>query len=242
MGYVGWAAAATGAGAAAAAWVTRGRSSAVLAPSVWRGPASRRALALTFDDGPSEGTADVLELLHRFGVRATFFQCGANAERLPGAARAVSQAGHEIGNHTYSHARLWLRTPAFIETEIARAQRVLTDVHGAPPRLFRAPYGVRWPGLASAQRRHGLLGVMWTLLARDWAASGAAVATRIERGGRHPGAIVCLHDGRELAERPAIASTLDALRRVLPVLRDDGFEFDTVSGLLAARPAQNRPG
>ena len=219
----------------AAAWATRGRSSTVFAPSVWHGPDSRRALALTLDDGPSEGTAEVLELLERHRVRATFFQCGANAERLPDAARAVSRAGHEIGNHTYSHAHLWLRTPSFIEGEVARAQQVLGEVHGqAPPRLFRAPYGVRWPGLGGAQRRHGLLGVMWTMLGRDWAAPAEGVAARLVDGAR-PGGIICLHDGRELTVRPDIASTLGTLRIALPRLIDQGYEFLTVNELLGGK-------
>jgi peptidoglycan-N-acetylglucosamine deacetylase len=195
-------------GAGTAAWAVRGRSSTLMAPSVWRG--------------------------HEFHARATFFQCGANAERLPSAARAVSQAGHEIGNHTYSHPRLWLRTPAFIDAEVTRAQIALTAIHGgAPPHLFRAPYGVRWPGLAAAQRRHSLLGVMWTVLARDWVAGVAAdaVAASLERGAS-PGGILCLHDDRELAARPDIAATVSALSRALPVLADRGYRFETVSALL----------
>src|SRR5215471_16707317 len=100
------------AGAAAvagAAWAVRGRSSAVFAPSIWRGPRDRRAIALTFDDGPSESTPALLELLARQNVPATFFQCGANIERLPHIARAVSDAGHEIGNHTGSHPMFCFR-------------------------------------------------------------------------------------------------------------------------------------
>jgi peptidoglycan/xylan/chitin deacetylase (PgdA/CDA1 family) len=185
-------------------------------------------LALTFDDGPSESTPDLLALLDRHHVPATFFQCGANADRLPAAAREVSAARHEIGNHTYSHARLWLRSSGFIETEVARAQQSLAAIHGQPPRLFRAPYGVRWPGLAAVQRRHHLLGVMWTVLGRDWTASAETVAARLERGAR-PGAIFCLHDGRELAIRPDLSSTLNALRRSLPILLDAGYQFGTVS-------------
>lgn len=190
-------------------------------------------MALTFDDGPSESTAEILALLARFGARATFFQCGANAERLPELARAVSQAGHEIGNHTYSHAHLWLRSAMFIEGEVSRGQAALTAIHGAAaaPRLFRAPYGVRWPGLAAAQQRHGLMGVMWTVIARDWVDSGEAVAARIVRGAS-PGGIVCLHDGRVLKARPDVSATIAALERALPALIDCGYEFDTVSSLL----------
>ena len=117
-----------------AAWAVRGRSSTVFGPSVWRGDRSQRAIALTFDDGPSESTPRLLELLERHGARATFFQCGSNAERLPRLAREVSDAGHEIGNHTHSHQPLWLRAPSAVIDELTLAQFVLTEVHGAAPR------------------------------------------------------------------------------------------------------------
>ena len=96
-------AAAAGASAAFLAWAVRGRAARVFGPSVWRGPRDRRAIALTFDDGPSEGTPAVLEELARHGVPATFFQLGANVDRLPEIARTVREAGHEIGNHGYAH-------------------------------------------------------------------------------------------------------------------------------------------
>ncbi len=221
-----------GAAAAAgcAAWAVRGRSSQVFAPSVWRGPAARRAIALTFDDGPSERTPELLELLAQYGAAATFFQCGHNAERLPEIARAVSRAGHAIGNHTYSHPPLWLRSRAFIEDEVGRAQRALTGIHGAAPRLFRAPYGVRWPGLAAAQQRHALTGVMWSTMGRDWVAPAAQIARRLARGTR-PGAVFCLHDGRALSPNPDLHAMLSALETALPRWREGGYEFLTVPAL-----------
>ena len=114
--------AALGAGAAWMAWAVRGRSSAVFGPSVWRGRRDRRAVALTFDDGPSEGTPEILEILARYRVPATFFQCGANVERLPAVARAVSQAGHAIGNHSHTHPLFCFRSRRFIEDDLRRAQ------------------------------------------------------------------------------------------------------------------------
>jgi peptidoglycan/xylan/chitin deacetylase (PgdA/CDA1 family) len=218
----------------AAAWAVRGKSSSVFGPSVWRGSSGRRAVALTFDDGPSESTGGLLRLLEGHSARATFFQCGVNAERLKQAAREVSAAGHEIGNHTYSHPRLWLRTPAFVEDEVDRAQRTLEDVHGASPRYLRAPYGVRWFGLRRAQRRHGLLSVMWTAIGRDWKLDAAAVAARLLRSVT-PGAILCLHDGRGTSVRPDIANTLEAVARLLPALARRGYRFETLSEIL--RPA-----
>ena len=223
------------AGAAAAmlsgaAWAVRGRASQVFAPSVWRGPSTRRAIALTFDDGPSERTPELLALLAEYGAAATFFQCGHNAERLPEVARAVSRAGHAIGNHTFSHPALWLRSAAFIEDEVGRAQRALTAVHGAAPRLFRAPYGVRWPGLAAAKRRNGLTGVMWSTIGRDWVAPAGEIAQRLERGTR-PGAIFCLHDGRVLTPEPDLRPLLAALRMAMPRWRDEGLACVTVPAL-----------
>src|SRR4029450_2152997 len=104
--------------------------------------------------------------------RSTFFQCGIHARRLPGLVQSVAAAGHEVGNHTDTHAALWLRSPAFISGELERAQRALPDAGAARLKLFRAPYGVRWPGLRAAQERLGLMGVMWTLIGRDWTLSG----------------------------------------------------------------------
>jgi peptidoglycan/xylan/chitin deacetylase (PgdA/CDA1 family) len=218
-------------GVASAAWAVRGRSSQVFGESRWRGTPARRAIALTFDDGPSEGTLDLLEVLSLHKARATFFQVGVHAERHPEIARAVSQSGHEVGNHTYSHTALWLRSSAFIEGEIARAQQSLTALHSSPPAWFRAPYGVRWPGLAAAQRRHNLTGVMWTAIARDWVLPAEAIVQRLRRAVRS-GAIFCLHDGRALRPNPDIRPTVAALRQLLPLLRQQGYDLVTVSQLL----------
>lgn len=220
------------AGAAAwMAWAVRGRSSRMFGPSVWRGPRERRSIALTFDDGPSEGTSSILRLLDRYRIAATFFQCGANAERLPAIAREVALAGHEIGNHTYSHPRLYFRSPGFIESEIERAQEVLERVSGRAPVLFRPPLGVRWFGLGGALARHGLLNVMWTGIGSDWRLDAAAAARKLLRAASN-GAILCLHDGRGLRDKPDVSTTLETLGRLAPALCDRGFEFNTVSDLL----------
>src|SRR5882724_9036144 len=100
------------------AYAVRGRSSTLLAPSVYRGSRQRRSIALTFDDGPSEGTNQLLEILNRLGAPATFFVCGMNVQRLPQVVRATAAAGHEIGNHTYSHPALYLRSHRFISEEL----------------------------------------------------------------------------------------------------------------------------
>jgi len=224
---------AAGAGAASAfmAWAVRGRSSAVFGPSEWRGARAGRTLALTFDDGPSEGTPRILEALARHGVRATFFQCGANVERLPEIARAVRAAGHEIGNHSHTHPLFCFRSPTFIEMELARAQQAIERHTGARPVWFRAPFGVRWFGIGPAQRRLGLREVMWTAIGYDWKRKADAIIERMTASACG-GAILCLHDGRELRVRPEIGETVEAVRLLIPRLLEQGYQFETLSRLL----------
>jgi peptidoglycan/xylan/chitin deacetylase (PgdA/CDA1 family) len=213
------------------AWAVRGRSAQIFGPSVWRGSRQRRAVALTFDDGPSESTPRLLEALAHAQVAATFFQLGANVDRLPEVARAVAAGGHEIGNHGYSHALLCFRSAASIESELRRAQEAITKRAGVRPRWFRPPFGARWFGLAEAQRRLGLTGVMWTAIGYDWKLRPDAVAERMATGARN-GAILCLHDGRELRPRPDIGATIEAVERLIPRLREAGFRLETVGQLL----------
>src|SRR5581483_10216823 len=209
----------------------RGRSSSIFGPSVWRGARDRRAVSLTFDDGPSEGTPQILEILERYRIPATFFQVGANVERLPAVARSVRAAGHTIGNHSHTHPLFSLRNPRFIEQELRRAQETIERHTGETPRWFRAPFGVRWFGLGAAQRGLGLTGVMWTAIGYDWKRSPDAIyahlASRVSNG-----AIFCLHDGRELRAKPDISATVEAVRRLIPTLLEQGYELETVSRLL----------
>ena len=206
---------------------------------MYHGPGRRRSVALTFDDGPSEGSLRLIEYLAEEGIRATFFQCGQNVERHSGIARAIRDAGHEIGNHTYSHARLFPRigrrfywpTAALMAREVARAQNIIESETGVTPRLFRAPYGLRWWGLDAAQKQFDLLGVMWTVIGHDWEWPADRVARRVFRKAG-PGGIVCLHDGRDIQPSPDVSEMLKAVRQIVPVLKSQGYEFETVSELL----------
>lgn len=223
---------------AAAAWAVRGRSSEMFGNSVWRGPADRRAIALTFDDGPSESTPELLDVLDAHGARATFFVCGANVNRLPALVRDTAVRGHEIGNHSDTHPLLCAVTPAGVRNEIARAQEKIIAATGVTPRWFRAPYGVRWFGVGAAQRQMSLTGAMWTVLARDWTLPAAAIAARVETGAG-PGAIVCLHDGRALRPQPDVRQTIDGVRALLPRLTDQGYTFVTLTQLCPTSPPES---
>jgi len=212
-------------------WAVRGRSAAVFGRSVWRGDPRRRAVALTFDDGPSEGTPAILDILAQYRVPATFFQVGSNVERLPDVARAVAAAGHAIGNHSYAHPLFCFKSPAFIEADLRRAQQTIRAHTGVAPEWFRPPYGVRWFGMGRALRNLSLTGVMWTAIGYDWKRNSDAVfghlATSVSNG-----AILCLHDGRELQASPDIRATVEAVRRLVPTLLEQGYEFETVTRLL----------
>ena len=216
-----------------------GRSAQVFGPSVRRGGGRRRSIALTFDDGPSEGSLPLLEYLHAEGIKATFFVCGMNVERHPSIARAIAQAEHEIGNHTYSHARLcprlgWklnIKSPEEIFHEFARTQGIIVREAGVTPVLLRAPYGMRWHGLRAAQRQLGLLGVMWTVIGHDWEWRAEAISKLVLRKAT-PGGIVCLHDGRDIQPQPDIGETLQAVKQIIPILKAEGYAFETVSELL----------
>jgi peptidoglycan/xylan/chitin deacetylase (PgdA/CDA1 family) len=216
------------------AWAVRGKSSSVFAPSVWRGPNDRRVIALTFDDGPSESTPKILDILARHGAGATFFQCGANVERLPEIARDVADAGYEIGNHSHTHPYLFLRTPGAIAADMLRGQDAILTHTGVRPVWFRAPYGVRWPGLRAAQEKLQLTGVMWTAIGYDWSSTVEDVVAHMSRNARN-GAILCLHDGRELRAKPDVRVTIEAVRRLVPMLLDQGFKLETVSRLLCPK-------
>ncbi len=213
------------------AWAVRGRSAQVFGPSVWRGPRDRPAIALTFDDGPSESTPALLEILARHAVPATFFQCGANVERLPRAARGVALAGHEIGNHSYSHPLFCFHSSRFMERDLRRAQQAIAERSGAVPVWFRAPFGARWFGLRRALGRVGLRAVMWSAIGYDWRLKAEDVVDRLAAGVSN-GSILCLHDGRGLRVGPDIGATLDAVSRLVPMLLDRGYRFETVSRLL----------
>ncbi len=215
-----------------------GRASQIFGRSLHRGSQQGRRIALTFDDGPSEQTPELLEYLKQEGVTATFFLVGANVRRLPHIARAVAEAGHEIGNHTDTHLRLCprigyklnLQSPAAILRELTQAQQSIETATGVQSRLFRAPYGMRWFGLRGTQRRLGLTGVMWTVIGHDWEWNAGRIAEHVLANAA-PGGVICLHDSRDIQPDADIREMLTALRQIVPQLKRRGYSFETVSHL-----------
>ncbi len=226
-----WPFLALGGAAGVSAWAVRAPRSSLLGPVIWRGPRDAKAIAFTFDDGPSEGTMELLDLLDQHQARATFFVCGVNVLRLPAAAREIVARGHEIANHTMTHQALYLQRRETIRREVLDAQAAISDVTGRRPQLFRPPFGCRWPGLKSVLREADLRLVMWSEIGCDWTLPTAQVVRRLESAAQ-PGAIFCLHDGRELATKPDLATTIGAVRVIMPTLGKSGFCFPTVSQII----------
>ena len=222
----------TAAGAVAAsigyAWVPH-----LLTPaSIWRGQRTARRIALTFDDGPDPAwTPRILDVLSGRDARATFFVIGERAARAPGIVRDMVQAGHEVGNHSWSHRSLWLCTPERTAAEITRAHELLTDLTGSTPRYFRPPWGMVNAAMFAVLRRHQLRCVFWSIQPEGLRPVSAAIQAGRVLARARPGAIVDLHDAE--GTRAAPERLLDALPAIIDGLRRDGYELTTISELLA---------
>ncbi|HEU4369256.1 MAG TPA: polysaccharide deacetylase family protein [Methylomirabilota bacterium] len=219
----------------AAAWVSWAWLPHLLTPvCVWHGPRVGRRLALTFDDGPDpDWTPRVLDALGEAGVRATFFLLGERAERAPAVVRRMAAAGHEIGNHSWSHRSFWLRGPRATASEIRRAHECLGALAGAPPRHFRPPWGMVNAAMFPVLRRLGERCVFWSIQPEGLRPVPPARQIAHVMDHAHPGAIVDLHDAEGTREAPA--RLLAALPPLLEGLRERGYAFATVVELLSTR-------
>lgn len=165
-------------------------------------PARHGELALTFDDGPNPAwTPRLLDALAAHDVRATFFMVGRFAEAEPALLRRVAEAGHLVGNHSWSHPNLALTAPRLVREELARTKETLEQITGKPVRYFRPPFGARRPDVLRTARRLGLTPVLWNTMTNDWeerSAERIAINLQekinsLQRRGR--AANIVLHDG-----------------------------------------------
>jgi peptidoglycan/xylan/chitin deacetylase (PgdA/CDA1 family) len=166
-------------------------------------------VGLTFDDGPSATTNQLLAALTSHHLRATMFDQGNNAEANPGLVRAEKRAGMWIGNHTFTHPHLTqLGEPGTFE-EITSTQWVLRDITGREPTLFRPPFGETDDQVRADEARIGLLEVLWTVDSQDW--NGATVDQIVAAAHTlEPGGIILMHDWppATIAAVPGVAKAL----------------------------------
>ncbi|MDG6078026.1 polysaccharide deacetylase [Erythrobacter litoralis] len=188
-----------------------------------------RLVALTFDDGPTDRGVDaVMQALARHDAKATFFLIGNAIERNPEAVRQLVSAGHEIGNHSYSHVPNVGRPQAFYREEVERTNAALRSL-GVTPRYFRPPYGIRLIGLSRAVSEAGLHTVMYDVAEPDGSKDSAEdYAANILREIR-PGSIVLIH-----AMNSHNRNARDALPLILEGLAKRGYRAVTVTRLLEA--------
>jgi len=200
-------------------------------------PPASRELALTFDDGPNDPhTLDLLEVLAKHEVRATFFMIGRYVKQRPEIAAAVARQGHVIGNHTFTHPNLIFRTPAQVRDEIAACERSLDDaVKNAHAPLFRPPWGARTPMVLRTVRKLGMTPVLWSVTGFDWSAASAAdikhEVTRQVRGGD----IILLHDGGHKHMGVDRSYTVQAVDELIRRYKEEGYAFKTVAEMMAAK-------
>jgi peptidoglycan/xylan/chitin deacetylase (PgdA/CDA1 family) len=202
-------------------------------PVVARVRADQPVVALTFDDGPSPYTAQVLDILARYQVQATFFVIGMNVEKYPDLVRRIVSEGHAIGNHTYSHPLLGpVESPSRFQRELDRADLAIQAATGVRTRLFRPPRGLRSPWMMHLARSSGYQVVTWSVSPDDWRHPPSAVIAERVLDRVRPGAIVLLHDGLETMASPPQENTVAALPAILEGLQKRGYRFVTVPELI----------
>jgi peptidoglycan/xylan/chitin deacetylase (PgdA/CDA1 family) len=193
-----------------------------------------KQIALTYDDGPNDPhTLKLLDVLAKHGVRATFFMIGRYVRQRPDIARAVAEAGHIIGNHTFTHPLLIFESEAQTRTQLSDCDQALQDAIGEHSKLFRPPFGGRRPATLRIARKLGLQTVMWNVTGYDWNAPPAAVIeTKVARQ-MCGGDVILLHDGGHRALGADRAQTVIATESLIRRYKDEGYEFVTVEEMLA---------
>lgn len=189
-------------------------------------PGDKR-IALTFDDGPHPVyTAEILDILDEYDIRATFFVIGTNAEGYPELIRREIESGHEIGNHTYTHTRIPDISNDELRSEVLSCEAAIRS-NSYDPYLFRPPEGRYDSADLETLTRLGYSVVLWSVDTDDWSGATTEHIVNSIRNGIKGGGIILCHDF--LTKK---CHTAEALRIVIPELLEQGYEFVTVSELL----------
>ena len=190
-------------------------------------PNGARQIALTFDDGPHPSqTQRILDILDRYGVKATFFMIGVNVENYPDAAKSVVERGHEVGNHTYSHSHLNRLGAGMLTSELEKCEHVLETMCDCHTHLFRPPEGYLSDGVFQCAEQGEYSLILWSIDTRDWEIKDAQQIVETVLSNVKAGDIILMHD------YVAKSKTPEALEILLPKLLALGYEPVTVGQLL----------
>lgn len=204
-----------------------------------RGPVDFPSVFLTFDDGPDpEWTPRVLDMLARAQARATFFLVGRSARAHPGLVRRIVEAGHEIGNHTLTHAHPWMLSAEAARREVDDGAAAIESAAGRRCAWFRPPHGRLRQCMVEQAVDHGQSIVLWSRSAVDWGplGSNAGVARRLQA--TQAGDILLMHDAARGPNHPW--ATCAGLPSLLALLVQRGLQTATLASLQPAAPAQPR--
>ncbi len=200
---------------------------------VHRVETDHKVVALTFDDGPTSGfTQQILEILRDHDVKATFYLVGQAMAAHPVEAQMIADAGHEIGNHSYTHSRMLFMSPARVAAELDETNRLIRGLGYRHDIHFRPPYGKKLLILPYELRKRDMLSVTWDVAPERWGQtpeSSAVVAQRAITQTR-PGSIILLH-----VMYPPMEASLQAVPQIIRQLKARGYRFVTVNELLAFR-------
>lgn len=184
-----------------------------------------KVVAITFDDGPTQNVERILPILAEYNAKATFFLIGNEIEKNPEQARKIADAGHQIGNHTYSHQRMVLKSPSFIEKEIDRTNELIKQTGFEGEIDFRPPNGKKLFGLPYYLDQQNIDTVTWNL-EPDSFYSSSAEKTKYVNDHIEPGSIILLHPMYDKS-----GEELKTIEGVLNILSQEGYKFVTVNEL-----------
>lgn len=192
-----------------------------------------RVMALTYDDGPNDPyTWRMMEVLERHGVKATFFLIGQFVRQKPEIARALVDAGHVVGSHTWDHPNLIFCSKTEVRRQLEQTQKAIFDATGVEATLFRPPFGGRRPASLRTVHGFGLLPIMWNVTCYDWKAKSTAEivahAGRQIRGGD----VILLHDGGYLCMGADRSHSVEASDQILARYQRAGYEFVTIPQMM----------
>ncbi|MFJ8789106.1 polysaccharide deacetylase family protein [Streptomyces sp. NPDC102462] len=191
-----------------------------------------KCIALTFDGNPGEPTDRLMDLLKEYEAPSTFFLEGRRIHKFPDVVRRIAEDGHEIGDHTWTHAVLTDVSDAQIRDELRRTARAISDITGSEPTLMRPPQGRTDDRVSKISKELGMAQVLWTVTAKDYQTSDTALITKRVLDGAGRDGIILLH--------PLHKGTVPAMPSILKALSRQGYTFVAVSQLLA--PAKAEPG
>ena len=215
-------------------------TSQVYGRTICRNPDAGKQICLTYDDGPNpHWTPKLLEILDRFGAKATFFSIGKWAHREPELLREVQAAGHAIGNHTYTHPTMALKTMGQLRDELSRCRDAVeaagvrfAEVEGRA--LMRPPFGRRRPATMRVLKEQGYISTTWSITCWDWRdqATQESILKHAYKAGE--GDVILMHDGGQFSPTADRNASVHATEKVLERRSAEGYRFPTIPDLVAA--------